>query len=180
LKCGLQKSARRISGRCAPVPSGGERIGLAWREPRCPLAGVSRSMPGERVRDTFVQRLRPGEVCWFTSSSSRILGTTEGASGRMRHLIPNPDGVRSLLAQEVKLSGSRSRVRAGPRPLQSAGDRVGTDPAVPTGRHRGVRGLSDAGKAHPAVKARWVGSRASVATRSARGIVVALPEAGKS
>jgi hypothetical protein len=49
------------------------------------LTGLPRNMPSERVRDTFVQRFDLAEYVG-PRLKPRILGTTEGASGRVQHL----------------------------------------------------------------------------------------------
>lgn len=68
------------------------------------------------------------------------------------------------------------------QPVSSrAAERVGSGLVVPSGRKTGARGLSDTEEAHPADKARWVGSRfGGAATHSGPGVVVAFAEAGTS
>jgi hypothetical protein len=145
-----------------------EHVHLARRVPRGSLTGASRSMPSERVRDTFVQRY---DLAKYVGPKPRlrILGTTKGVSGRLQHY-----SLTRMVPARSWLSRSSSGIHAGlclysSRCRSPAGDRFGNDSAVPAGRHGDARGMSDAGKAHPAAKARWVSSRLGVATRLAPG-----------
>jgi hypothetical protein len=168
LKCGLQKSARRVFGRCAAEPSGSSanRSSAAGTEA---LLGGSVAGDAKRTGARYLRPAqRPGEVC-----RSRALARDTGHDGRRPGAFaapfPNPDGASASLARKVKqwcLAGLRSRSS---RCRLSAGGRVGTDLAVPFGRHEGVRGLSDTEKAHPAAEARWVGLRVGAWKRALFG-----------
>jgi hypothetical protein len=154
-------------------PRASEHVHLARRVPRGSLTGASRNMPSERVRDTFVQRYDLAKHVG-PKPRLRILGTTEGVSGRLQHfsltrMVPARSwSRRSSSGTPAGLCLHSSRCRS------QAGGRFGNDSAVPAGRHRGARGLSDAGKAHPAVKARWVGFRLGAATYPAPGTSISL------
>jgi len=123
LKCGLQKSARRISGWCAEGPSGSGRTGLARRESRCSLTRASRNMPSERVRNTFVERNdlakyvghRPlVEDSWYDRRRSEPFAA----------LPPNPESASAVLVRWVKWL-------PGPRVCEALGGHqlaVGLDP----------------------------------------------------
>jgi len=151
-----------------------EQLHLARRVPRGSLTGASRSMPSERVRDTFVQRYDLAEHVG-SQLRLRILGTTEGVSERVQHQsLTRTVPARSWPRRSSSGTHARPCFGAASRCRLQAGDRFGNDSAVPAGRHRGVRGLSDAGKAHPAAKARWVGSRLGAATCPALGTSISL------
>jgi hypothetical protein len=158
LKCGLQKSARRIFVGSVVEPSGSSAN-------RSSAAGTEALLDGSVAGDAkrtgaryLRPALRPGEAC----RSSALARDTEH-DGRRPGAFAVPSLTRMVPARPW-LGRSSSGASAGlrsrsSRRRSSAGGRVGIDLAVPCGRHEGVRGLSDTGKAHPAVEARWVGPR---------------------
>jgi len=158
LKCGLQKSARRIFVGSVVEPSGSSAN-------RSSAAGTEALLDGSVAGDAkrtgaryLRPALRPGRSM-SVSGVSQGYWTRRKASWGVCSAIPNPDGTSASLARKVKQRCFRWPAFAQqPAPLvswRSSWNRL----AVPCGRHEGVRGLSDTGKAHPAVEARWVGPR---------------------
>jgi hypothetical protein len=158
LKCGLQKSARRIfvGSAAEPLGSSANRSSAVGTEA---LLDGSVAGNAERTGARYLRpALRPGEACRSQASArdtehdGRRPGTFAAPS--LTRMAPaRPWLGRSSSGASAGLRSRSSRRRS------SAGGRVGIDQAVPCERHQGVKGLSNAGKAHPAVEARWVGPR---------------------
>jgi len=125
LKCGLQKSARRISG---------WRERTRWvRARQSSVVGVeglfdeSAAEQAKRKGARYLRRAKRHGGAYRSSTRSRILGTTK-ALRVVAALLPNLEGVSSALVRGVKRRLSRF-TRGGAH--RQAGDRVGSDQAVP-------------------------------------------------
>jgi hypothetical protein len=105
-------------------------------------------MPRERVRDTFAKRF---DLAKHVDPAARVTDSWHDRRrfGALRcYALTRMAPARSWLGR-FKRGCSAACVRVSGEP-SSAGERVGSALAVPFERHWGVRGLSDAGKAHPA------------------------------
>jgi hypothetical protein len=115
--------------------------------------GASSRRGHERVRASFAQRSSLGEA-WRSRVGSWLPSTTSGAPGVLPWSSPKRESLACV--RPPRSTEARRPAQVATSGLGSWRLGPGSRAAVPRVVPRGVRGMNELGKAHPAGEARWV------------------------